>query len=246
MGGQLSGPALIVLAAAVASALYSLGQKPYLSRYSALQAAAYIVWTGTLFLFPLGKGLAAEISRAPFAATAACVYMGVVPGALGYVTWSYVLSKTPASRAGSYLYVIPVLALLIAWLWLGEVPAPISVLGGLLVLAGVIMVNARRSAGGRRRVRAGQSGRRRPGVRCPASGQGQAKGAPHLPTAVRRGGARRRHRLHGRLLSLQPRREGSLPAAAGGFWVGAAGSGRPLHGLPSGALGARLSGPALP
>lgn len=144
--GQLNWPALLVLAASVASAIYSLGQKPYLKRYSAVQTAAYIVWTGTVFLVPFGAGLPAEIMRAPLAATVACVYIGVVPGAIGYVTWAYVLSKTSASRAGSFLYGIPVVALAIAWVWLGEVRSPVSLLGGLLVLAGVVIVNARRSA----------------------------------------------------------------------------------------------------
>lgn len=143
---RLTWPWLLVLACAVASALYSLGQKPYFKRYSAVQVAAYVVWTGTIFLLPFGAGLIGEIAKAPLGATAACVYIGVVPGAIGYVTWAYVLSKTPASRAGSFLYFVPVVALLVAWAWLGEVPRPVALLGGVLVLAGVVLVNARRAA----------------------------------------------------------------------------------------------------
>jgi drug/metabolite transporter (DMT)-like permease len=52
-----------------------------------------------------------------------------------------------ASRAASFLYLIPPTAYLIAWLWLAEVPTLVSVVGGVVTLAGVPIVNTR----GRRR-----------------------------------------------------------------------------------------------
>jgi drug/metabolite transporter (DMT)-like permease len=52
-----------------------------------------------------------------------------------------------AFRVVSFFYLIPVLDYLIAWLWLGEVPTLLSVVGSVVTLAGVVIVNAR----GRRR-----------------------------------------------------------------------------------------------
>ncbi len=140
-GLRLEPRALVVLVCALASSLYSLGQKPYLARYSALACTAYAIWGGTAFLLPFAGGLLAEMRAAPPAATAAVAYLGIAPGALGYLTWSYILARVPAARAGSFLYLVPVFAMLTAWLWLGEVPAALALVGGALVLAGVIVVN---------------------------------------------------------------------------------------------------------
>lgn len=140
-GLQISFSAFIVLAAAVAQAAYSVAQKPYLKRYNPLQYTTYAIWSGTFFLLIFMPGLLKQMPMASADATLAVVYMGIFPGAIGYVSWSYVLSRWPAAKAGSFLYLIPAVAIVIAWFWLGEMPTLSALLGGMLILMGIVVVN---------------------------------------------------------------------------------------------------------
>jgi drug/metabolite transporter (DMT)-like permease len=142
-GTQLeqSPSALLILAAAIAQSTYTTFQKPLLKTYRPLQFTTYAIWVGTIFLLPFTPGLIQQMQTASLSSTLAVIYMGVFPGALGYVCWSYVLSRLPAARAGVFLYIVPPTAALIAWAWLGELPTLLTIIGGVLVLCGVIVVN---------------------------------------------------------------------------------------------------------
>ena len=142
-GIHLSPQALVILSASLTSAIYMIMQKRYLGRYSALEFTAYSIWFGTLLMLPFGGGFVHTLRAAPLAATLSVVYLGIFPGALAYVAWAYVMSHGTAGRTATLLYLIPVMAIGIAWLWLGEVPRWISLIGGLIALAGVVLVNTK-------------------------------------------------------------------------------------------------------
>jgi drug/metabolite transporter (DMT)-like permease len=135
---------IYVLVAVLAGAIYAVTCKPLLKSCNPIMLTAYCIWFGTLSLLFYAPALYQEIPTAPLSATLATVYLGIVPAVIGYVSWSYVLQYLPASKASSYLYTMPILATLMGWLFIGEIPTWLSLLGGLIALVGAVLTNHRK------------------------------------------------------------------------------------------------------
>lgn len=134
------GAALILLSAFVTSA-YSIISKPLLERYRPLEFTTYVIWAGTVPMLVWGPGLLMRIPTAPLGSTLSVVYLGVFPAALAYLFWSYALARMPASALASFLYLAPVSAIIIAFVWIGEIPAPLALGGGVMAIVGVALTN---------------------------------------------------------------------------------------------------------
>ena len=125
--------------AALAYALAVVVQKPALRRVSAFQVTWLGVAAATIVCLPFAPTLAAEASTASAGAIGWTVYLGVMPTALGFATWTYALRRTSAGRMGSLTYLSPVIAILLGWALLGETPPRLAAAGGALCLAGVYL-----------------------------------------------------------------------------------------------------------
>jgi drug/metabolite transporter (DMT)-like permease len=141
---ELSTGAGLVFLAALCWALYQILQKPLLPHYGPLGVVCYAIWGGTLFFMPFLPSLLHTMQGAPTTHHAIALYLGVLPGAVSFLAWSYILAQLTVSKATPLLYLVPVLSLLIAWLAIGEKPALLSVLGGIVAIAGVALSHVTR------------------------------------------------------------------------------------------------------
>ncbi len=143
-GVQISRGALLVLCAAFCAAAYQLIQIQLRPRYGALDLTAAGILGGTLALVPFGNGLVGAIQSAPTSSTLHMIALGVFPGALGYVLWSWVLSQWSVARVMSFLFLVAPCAVLIGWIFLGELPTTLELCGGAIALGGVVWCQTER------------------------------------------------------------------------------------------------------
>jgi drug/metabolite transporter (DMT)-like permease len=131
--------AVLCLVAALAYAGGVVTQKPVLARVSALQLTCIACMSGALACLPFAPLLLRELGQAHTSAIVWTVYLGVFPTAVAFTTWAYALARTSAGRMGSTTYLIPPLAILMAWALLGETPPELAIVGGALCLGGVAL-----------------------------------------------------------------------------------------------------------
>lgn len=140
-GIRLGGGALLVLAAACCSATGFVLQRPLIGRHGALRVTAIALIAAALATAPwLPRGVEQALA-APPEALGWILFLGLLPTTAGLLCWSVALGHYGAARAGSFLYLVAPLALLLAWPLAGEAPALATLLGGALVLGGVLLVN---------------------------------------------------------------------------------------------------------
>lgn len=160
-GASFSTSVAVVVAATVVQGVYHPLQKPLLRTHTGLEVATYSMVAGTIMTLPAllfaGDGLPHASARV----WAAAVLLGVFPSALGFVLWGYAVARLPITVSTSLLYLVPPVAVLVAWVWLGSLPTVLELCGGVIVVAGVVLVS-RGERIARRRTRRSLAGDARP------------------------------------------------------------------------------------
>jgi drug/metabolite transporter (DMT)-like permease len=134
---------LLCLLAAAGSAGSQVCQKPALRHASVLQVTAFGCLAGTVLVLPFAGQLVRQLAAAPPGAALGVLYLGVLPTALGFTTWTYALARSTAGQMAAATYTIPAIVILLSWLLLNQVPVPLAWLGGAACLAGTMITQLR-------------------------------------------------------------------------------------------------------
>lgn len=140
----------LVLASTLNWAVYTILGRATLGRLGASRTTTAAMFLGWLMLAPLfaqERGWRALQALSP-AGWGSVLFLGIGCSGLGYLFWYEALEHLEPSRVAAFLYLEPLVTLCAAMLLLGETIHVTTVLGGVLVLSGVILVQRARGAPG--------------------------------------------------------------------------------------------------
>lgn len=140
LNGQIMGISLVLSG----SLFFALGQVLVRGLNGALTGFQLTAWIGImagpqmlLASWILDGNPMPSILSAPIEAWLTVIYLGVVMTAIGYSAWYYVLARYPVPMVMPVLLLLPVAAIFGAVTLLDEVPDPMVLIGGAVVIFGV-------------------------------------------------------------------------------------------------------------
>jgi drug/metabolite transporter (DMT)-like permease len=148
LGDSLVGDAL-TLGAALCWAIYTSFGAPILRRHSPLRTTAWAMVAGSLFLVPIGG---AQLAATDWSAVTpeiwgAVVYSALLPAAISNVIVFQGVKLLGPTRITAYQFLVPAFAVVMAALFLAEPIRPAQVLGGIVIVAGILVTRSGRGWG---------------------------------------------------------------------------------------------------
>lgn len=133
----------LILISAVNWAVFSILSRRGLKDHPSTRMTFWVMvigWLITSAAFFANKNYI-EIPQLDSRGWIAMIFLGVLTTGFAYIAWFDALSQLPAAQTGAFLFVEPLVSMVVASYILNEKITIISVLGGAVILVGIWMVN---------------------------------------------------------------------------------------------------------
>jgi drug/metabolite transporter (DMT)-like permease len=133
---------ILLICCAVLFGLFNIVVRKLTQTYTALEVTVYTILFGSITNLIFTPHFLREVSDSTLAVNLLVVFMGVAISAGGFFTWSYALAKAEkTAHITVFAYLIPFMAAIIAFFWLQETLSVYTFVGGIIIIAGMLMTN---------------------------------------------------------------------------------------------------------
>lgn len=150
-------PVLLTLAGGMGWAFGNIGARLAGTETPGVNPLHLMLWTTAIPPVPLfalsalvegpttgARALVEAFAPAGRLALLALAYIAVLATVVGTGLWTYLLGRYPAGVVAPFSLLVPIVGIAAAWTFLGETPTPLSLVGGVVVLAGAFAATSSR------------------------------------------------------------------------------------------------------
>ncbi|MFW6079959.1 MAG: DMT family transporter, partial [Gemmatimonadota bacterium] len=146
LGGETVAGDLLMAGSSIVWSIYTVAARRPMRRYGSIAVTAWTLWIGTAGLVLIGLPAVADtpwrtVSRAAWGSV---LYAGMLGIGVAYLLWYHGVNRLGSTRTAVWANAVPVLALIVAWIWLGEVPTPWQIGGAAVIIGGLRLARHRR------------------------------------------------------------------------------------------------------
>jgi drug/metabolite transporter (DMT)-like permease len=134
---------LLVLASAFTWGVYSMINKKISLNYSPLLTILYLFIMMAIIIVPfnLNGETINSVVHLSVISWVAVVFLGLFCSGIAYVIWAYALREMESAKVGAFLYFEPFVTVVAAWVFLAETITILMLMSGVIITAGVFIVN---------------------------------------------------------------------------------------------------------
>ena len=134
----------LILTSAVNWAVFSVLSRRGLASHPPARMMFYVMLLGWIFawvwIFGAGPGIT-EIPHLTPSGWASLLFLGIFGSGLAYIAWYDALKVLPASQLGVFIYIEPLVTMIVAASLLSEAVTAAAVIGGAVTILGIYLVN---------------------------------------------------------------------------------------------------------
>ena len=148
-GATLTGDAMVVVSLIAGVAWILLSQRLMQRNHSPVSATALVIIVGTFFLgvWVIATEGIPPVTHLSGRAWLSVAAMGVLATAIATLLWNWGLARVPASQAGVFVNLEPVVGAALGVLLFGDTFGGWSIVGGLLIVGAAVVVSLRKTSG---------------------------------------------------------------------------------------------------
>ncbi len=134
---------LLVLSSSFTWGIYSMVNKKISLNYSPVMTILYLFIMMAIIIIPftINDNAIKSVVNLSGIGWIAILFLGLLCSGVAYVIWAYALREMESAKVGAYLYFEPFVTVIAAWILLREDITLFMILSGLIITAGVYLVN---------------------------------------------------------------------------------------------------------